>query len=109
MEMAKHIIFTKKDTAVLLESKVREFKANEVKIKTAIGTISCGTEKANITGDLNVSIFDGPAKEAVFPRYGGYSSAGVVIEIGKDVKNVAIGDRVAVTNCMHKAINIVEE
>lgn len=34
MEMAKHIIFTKKDTAELLESKVRELKANEVKIKT---------------------------------------------------------------------------
>lgn len=49
MEMAKHIIFTKKDTAELLESKVRELKANEVKIKTAISTISCGTEKANIT------------------------------------------------------------
>lgn len=59
----------KKDTAELLESKVRELKANEVKIKTAISTISCGTEKANITGDLNVSIFDGPAKEAVFPMF----------------------------------------
>lgn len=59
----------KKDTAELLESKVRELKANEVKIKTAISTISCGTEKANITGDLNVSIFDGPAKEEVFPKF----------------------------------------
>lgn len=109
MEKAKHIVFTKKDTAELLETDVRELRDNEVKIKTVISTISCGTEKANITGDLNVSIFEGPAKEAVFPRYGGYSSAGIVIEIGDDVKTVAVGDRVAVTNCMHKAINIVEE
>ena len=62
MEMVKHIVFTKRNTAELLESEVSELKANEVKIKTVISTISCGTEKANITGDLNVSIFDGPAK-----------------------------------------------
>ncbi len=109
MEMVKQIVFTKKNTAELLGSEVRDLKPYEVKVKTVISTISCGTEKANITGDLNVSIFDGPAKEAVFPRYGGYSSAGVVIEIGKDVKNVAVGDRVAVTNCTHKAINVVNE
>lgn len=109
IEKAKHIVFAKKDTAELFETDVRELRDNEVKVKTVISTISCGTEKANITGDLNVSIFEGPAKEAVFPRYGSYSSAGIVIEIGDAVKTVAVGDRVAVTNCMHKAINIVEE
>lgn len=109
MEKAKHIVFTRKDTAELIETDVRELNDNEVKVKTMISTISCGTEKANITGDLNVSIFEEPAKMAVFPRYGGYSSAGIVIEVGKNVKNVSVGDRVAVTNCMHKAINIVEE
>lgn len=109
MEKVKHIVFTKKDTAELIETEIPKLKDNEVKVKTVISTISCGTEKANITGDLNVSIFDGPAKEAVFPRYGGYSSAGIVMETGKSVKAVAVGDRVAVTNCMHKAINVVEE
>ena len=86
MEKAKHIIFTKKNTAELLETEIPELKDNDVKVKTVISTISCGTEKANISGDLNVSIYDKPAKEAIFPRYGGYSSAGIVVEIGKNVK-----------------------
>lgn len=90
MEKAKHIVFAKKDTAELLETDVRELRDNEVKVKTVISTISCGTEKANITGDLNVSIFEGSAKEAVFPRYGGYSSAGIVIEIGDAVKTAPV-------------------
>jgi D-arabinose 1-dehydrogenase-like Zn-dependent alcohol dehydrogenase len=82
----KAIVFTKANTAEFLE--LDEFETlgeYDVKIKTEFSTVSCGTEKANITGDPNVN-GAGPST-VVFPRTCGYSSAGTVIEIGKEVKN----------------------
>lgn len=109
MTKVKQIVFTKKNTAELLDEEVRDLMPNEVKVRTTISTLSCGTERANISGDLNVNIYEPAAEKAVFPRYGGYSSAGEVVEVGEAVKNLAVGDRVAMCCTVHKAINIVEE
>ena len=64
MGKSKHIVFTKKNTAELIETDVPQLGNNDVKVKTVISTISCGTEKANISGNLNVSIYEEAAKEA---------------------------------------------
>lgn len=103
----KQIVFTKKDTAELLEVEVADPKPNEVMVKTAISTISCGTERANITGDPNVNAFG--ASGVVFPRASGYNSAGIVVKKGADVKSVDIGDRVIVYWGQHKSYNTVPE
>ncbi|MBQ9915525.1 MAG: zinc-binding alcohol dehydrogenase [Clostridia bacterium] len=102
----KQIVFTKKDTAELL-TKTGTCGDNEVCVKTAFSTVSCGTERANITGDPNVSI--GAPGEAFFPRYLGYSSSGVVTEIGKNVTSVKVGDRVAMFSSTHSSYNILPE
>ena len=99
----KQIIFTKKDTAEFLETEVREPRENEVLIETAFSMLSCGTEKANITGDPNV-FPDGPSS-VKFPRYLGYSSSGIVIAVGEKVKSVAVGDRVSVMGSCHAKYN----
>ena len=91
----KQILFTKKNTAELLDVEVREPRANEVMGKTMVSTISCGTERANITGETNVSIY-GNSSEAVFPRTSGYNSAGIVVKKGENVKSVDLGVRVVV-------------
>lgn len=103
----KQIVFTKVNTAELLTMKC-DIGDNDVCVETKISTVSCGTERANITGDPTTSIYD-VSNEAVFPRYSGYSSSGVVIEKGKNVKSLEIGDRVAVYGGYHKSINIVNE
>ena len=103
----KQIAFTKKDTAELLNVEVAEPKANEVMVETMVSTISCGTERANITGDPNVNASG--ASEVVFPRMLGYNSAGVVVKKGADVKSVEIGDRVVVFWGQHKSYNTVCE
>ena len=52
----RQIVFTKVNTAELLETEEQSIADNEVKVRTIISTISSGTERANITGDPNVSI-----------------------------------------------------
>lgn len=103
----KQIVFTRKNTAELLDAVYREPQENEVVVRTAFSTISCGTEKANITGDPNVS-GDGPSA-TIFPRKLGYSSSGTVVEKGVNVKSVNIGDRVVVYWGTHSLYNTVNE
>ena len=99
----RQIVFTKKDTAEFLVTNVKQPGPSEVLIETAFSMLSCGTEKANITGDPNVAP-DGPSC-VKFPRYLGYSSSGVVVCVGENVKSVKPGDRVAAFGTVHAKYN----
>ncbi|MBQ6998814.1 MAG: zinc-binding alcohol dehydrogenase [Clostridia bacterium] len=103
----KQIVFTKPNTAELLITDYKKPLKNEVVVKTAFSTVSCGTERANITGDPNVSA--GCAAAVNFPRKSGYSSSGIIVEKGMDVKNFDIGDRVVVYWGTHSQYNTVPE
>lgn len=103
----KQIVFTEKNKAELLTVDAYEPSPNEVMVKTMVSTISCGTERANITGDPNVNACG--ASGVVFPRMTGYNSAGVVVKKGADVKSVEVGDRVVVYWGFHKDYNVVPE
>lgn len=102
----KKIAFTKINTAEIIEVDV-PVSDNSVVVKTAFSTISCGTEKANITGNPNIA---GPAAPSVkFPRVQGYCSSGIVSEVGKNVKSVNVGDRVAMYCSQHGDYNVLPE
>lgn len=103
---AKQIIFTQKDKAELLTVEAAEPKENQVMVKTAFSTISCGTERANITGNPHVSIMGGSSVK--FPRSAGYSSSGVVVKVGESVTDIAVGDKVVVCCGKHKTYNTVD-
>ena len=103
----KQIVFTEKNKAELLTVDVNEPAPNEVMVETVVSTISCGTERANITGDPNVNAYG--ASGVVFPRMSGYNSAGIVVKKGSNVKSVEIGDRVVVFWGLHKKYNVVSE
>ena len=100
----KQIVFTKINTAELLDVEYVEPKANEVVVKTEFSTISCGTERANITGDPNISGI-GPS-QVVFPRLLGYSNAGRIVAVGEGVKDLKVGDAVASIGGFHKKYNV---
>lgn len=103
---AKQIVFTEVNTAKLKETELPPLPPDGVMVKTAVSTISAGTERANITGDPNVSVGNG---DVPFPRYSGYNSAGEVIAVGPSVRSVKVGDRVVVYWGVHREINVVPE
>ncbi len=105
----KHIFFPQVNTAKIVEEETCDPSENEVVVQTAFSSISCGTEKANITGVPAVSINSEEDCEVIFPRYGGYSSSGIVIAKGDKVATVEIGDRVAMSCSFHKSINTLNE
>ncbi len=97
----KQIIFTRKDTAELLDVECREPAAGEVTVRLAYTAISTGTEKANITGVPNIGPGIKEDAPVVFPRKLGYSGAGYVEAVGEGVTKVSVGDRVIVYWGMH--------
>ncbi len=96
----KRILFTEVNKAELITEEIKKPQGKEVLVKLEYSCISNGTERANITGDENVSIVKGKGN-LPFPRTGGYSSSGIVTAVGQDVKTVNIGDRVALSWSYH--------
>ena len=97
----KQIVFTKANTAELLEVDCLPPKENEVTVSLEFSAISSGTEKANYIGARNGI---GVAEDDVprFPRTVGYSAAGTVTEVGGGVTDLSVGDRVIVYWGKHK-------
>lgn len=101
------ILFTSPGVAELCERKPRKMTEHDVLVKLEVSTISSGTERANLLGDKNVSI---NAQGSVsFPRVCGYSSAGIVQEVGEKVTSVKPGDRVAMSWSTHSQYVVLEE
>ena len=100
----KRIVFTKPNTAELLDYEIAAPKDNEIQVALAVSTVSSGTERANIMGSTTVAWNRPEAEKAVFPRYNGYSSAGIVTKVGADVTEFAVGDRVALSWSTHSQV-----
>ncbi len=102
------ITFVKKHDAQLLEHEFKQPTGTQVLVKTAVSTISCGTEKANLDACDSCSIY-APPTPAVFPNATGYSSAGTVVAVGEKVTRVKVGDRVAMYWSFHDKYNLLSE
>lgn len=98
---SKTIVFTKPQTAELIEKEIGTVTGDRVKVKMEYTVVSGGTERACIMGMNNTS--------QQFPMSLGYCGVGYVTEIGDDVKNIKIGDRVLVYHGIHTEYNVVPE
>ncbi len=97
---SRTIVFTEPYKAELIPMEIKELGADDVLVRMVVSSISSGTERANFIGEPNVSIYSN-ATEAVFPRIVGYSSAGIVEKVGENVKELKVGDRVAMSKSIH--------
>lgn len=95
----KSILFTSQGIAQLVEENIPKASDDGIVVKLIRSSISTGTERANLMGNPNVSCVKGP--EVKFPRRCGYSSVATVTEIGKNVTDIAVGDRVACSWSTH--------
>lgn len=102
------IVFTAPGKAEFIQEELQPIKNHEVLVRLMVSTISSGTERANVSGDLNISP-DRVLEKAIFPRYGGYSSAGIVLEVGSEVKSIHPGDRVALSWSTHNQFVCIAE
>ncbi|MBQ9113104.1 MAG: zinc-binding alcohol dehydrogenase [Clostridia bacterium] len=95
----KNIIFTAPGIAEVVENDMPVIAENEVLVRVYRSTVSSGTERANLLGDPNIS----PSKsgKVSFPRQLGYSTSGVVVEVGSAVSDLKVGDRVACAWTVH--------
>ena len=103
----QRIVFTAPGVAELVDCPMPEVGANDVRVRVAVSSISSGTERANVSGDPNIS-YASTDQTVRFPRYGGYSTSGIVDAVGANVKSVKPGDRVAMswtTHCRTVTVN----
>ena len=106
---SKNIVFVKENTAKVLLEEVPALQPGQVLVKLQVSTISSGTERANLTGCKTVSPLVKEPDKAIFPRRGGYSSAGIVEQVGEGVTSVKPGDRVAVSWSTHNQYVVAKE
>lgn len=88
----KQIIFSQPNVAELTDAVWAGPGPGEVGIRMAYTAISSGTERANLTGDLNVS--GESTAPRPWPRILGYSGSGYVESLGDGVTDLKVGDRV---------------
>ncbi len=100
----KRIVFTSPGTAELLDCDKPRVSPGHAVVRLLVSSISSGTERANVSGEPTVS-YVVPLEEAVkniqFPRYAGYSSCGIIEEVGEGNTDLKPGDRVAMSWTTH--------
>jgi 2-desacetyl-2-hydroxyethyl bacteriochlorophyllide A dehydrogenase len=86
------IVFKAPKQAKIEETEVPTPSSDEVLVKTLITLISTGTELTMFSGEFpKDSVWERVAK---YPAAPGYSNCGIVKEVGENVKNLKVGDRV---------------
>lgn len=98
---SKTIVFTKPQTAEVIEKELRAVERDLVKVKMEYTVVSGGTERACIMAMQNTS--------QKFPMSLGYCGVGYVEEIGPLVQKVQVGDRVLVYHGIHTQFNVIPE
>lgn len=108
----KVIYFPEKEKAALQEVDFTpELAPNQVLARCECSAISAGTELANFhalpnTGPTGYVGMEHAELTKGFPFYPGYSAVGVIEELGSDVKDYKVGQRVLLTEGGHRLYHL---
>ncbi|MFA5864721.1 MAG: zinc-binding dehydrogenase [Phycisphaerae bacterium] len=95
-EKAKAIVVEKPKLAVVKEISLAPVDEDTVVVRTMYSAISMGTEMkvwSGLSGALGGELW--------YPLVPGYEEVGEVIHIGKNIKNLKVGDRVMANECRY--------
>jgi len=101
IQLTKSVVFTGPKTAQYKDAPTKPMEPDSVLVRMEYSVISGGTERANIMAMPNT-----PCN---FPLYPGYCGVGIVSQIGPQVTNVTVGDRVVVYHGRHAQYCVVPE
>jgi 3-hydroxyethyl bacteriochlorophyllide a dehydrogenase len=89
------IIFPERGRAIIDDVPLPDMGVDDVLVEIDYTAVSPGTERWCLTGSLTI-----PGElPLAFPHVPGYQAAGVVREVGRDVKDLKPGDRAFSRNC----------
>ena len=107
--ISKQIVFTDVNVVQVQNHEVPDPAAGQVQVRLAVSSISSGTERANLMGSTTVAWNQPELEKPIYPRYGGYSAAGVIEKVGEGVTKYQPGDRVALWWCKHDQVQNISE
>jgi 3-hydroxyethyl bacteriochlorophyllide a dehydrogenase len=91
---ARAVVFAEAGHVELRDVELREPESDEVVVDTSFSSISSGTERLLFHGKLP------PLPHFRYPLVPGYESAGTVVAVGSDVRDIVPGDEVFVGGSM---------
>lgn len=107
--ISKQIVFTDINTVQIQNHEVSDPAAGQVQVRLVVSSISSGTERANLMGSTTVAWNRPELEKPIYPRYGGYSSAGIIEKVGEGVTKFAPGDKVALWWSRHDQVQNITE
>lgn len=107
--ISKQIVFTDINTVQIQNHEVPDPAAGQVQVRLVVSSISSGTERANLMGSTTVAWNRPELEKPIYPRYGGYSSAGIIEKVGEGVTKLAPGDKVALWWSRHDQVQNITE
>lgn len=107
--ISKQIVFTDINTVQIQNHEVPDPAAGQVQVRLVVSSISSGTERANLMGSTTVAWNKPELEKPIYPRYGGYSSAGIIEKVGEGVTKFAPGDKVALWWSRHDQVQNITE
>jgi 2-desacetyl-2-hydroxyethyl bacteriochlorophyllide A dehydrogenase len=107
--ISKQIVFTDINTVQIQNHEVPDPAAGQVQVRLVVSSISSGTERANLMGSTTVAWNRPELEKPIYPRYGGYSAAGIIEKVGEGVTKFAPGDKVALWWSRHDQVQNITE
>ena len=107
--ISKQIVFTDVNTVQIQNHEVSDPAAGQVQVRLVVSSISSGTERANLMGSTTVAWNRPELEKPIYPRYGGYSSAGIIEKVGEGVTKFQPGDKVALWWSRHDQVQNISE